>query len=114
MTDRLCEKCSRPRDQIVLCWDALKFICSACSRACSCSECRKYRAERTTEGFRTDGKKKVFCPHCGSLNQDDYDSDFWGEAHKGDSFDLECQSCEKKFTVEPHITITFSTYSEES
>lgn len=92
----------------------IEWICEPHRRVCSCYQCRKYRATTNREGeLDTDYKKAILCPHCGEECNDEYDSKYWSEASKGDQFEIECDHCEMKFYVDPHVEIHYSTTKKD-
>lgn len=109
-----CGVCEKDRYHTILCTKLIKFVCDSCSKLCDCGSCLKERAVKTSDNlFDTDYKSHVFCPYCGEENQDEYETDFWSDAHNGDEFDIECQHCEKEFVVDPHVKVSFSTKVKE-
>lgn len=108
--------CDQPGESI--CFggkDLVSWVCSKHRSWCDCRKCQGYRAEHKRDGtLDTSYKQVVLCPHCGEVCQDEYESNFWGDAHKGDTFEVTCyaRDCGKTFNVEPHVSIKFSTYAK--
>lgn len=72
------------------------FLCNPCSER----EKAERIAERIEKGFEHDYEDEVVCPHCGYEH-----SDSW-EMRDGEH---ECPECDKKFELECHHSVTYST-----
>jgi transcription elongation factor Elf1 len=58
-----------------------------------------------SDGIRTDYTRDIVCPHCGHEDRDSWEV---GRGEEGDLGEQECGSCEKPFTAQRHVSITYS------
>lgn len=86
----ICQKCGKPTDNIkVLVPDIGYSWCDACKDRWS----REYDYQSETE---TTDELRIICPHCG-YEYDDYDAYGFDE---GETKEVECEACGKKFDLE--------------
>ncbi len=72
------------------------FQCRPCEKAQRKSEIKK----RVSAGFDHEYTDEVVCPHCGYVHGDSW------EMRDGET---DCPDCEKSFTMERNVSVTYST-----
>ncbi len=70
-----------------------------------CDSCWKKRMDEKIKNFEgdTDYTDGIICPYCGHEQGDPQ------EYHDSDGKEVECNDCEKKFTLSIHFSVDYST-----
>lgn len=95
----ICSKCGKPTDNIRDSGDGLVYSwCDDCNNFWS----RQYDFQGETE---TINERSLICPHCGHV-YDDYDAYGFDD---GESEEVVCEICGKKFDLEVECVRRYST-----
>ena len=53
---------------------------------------------------------EITCPYCGWTDMDSWEAIVYKEGNPDDLGTIECPACQRSFTAEREITITYTTY----
>ena len=64
--------------------------------------------DEVKDEFDTDYTREVTCPYCGYEDHDSWEV-FDGSSGDGDITETSCGRCDKEFTVQLHVRVSYST-----
>lgn len=55
-------------------------------------------------------ESEITCPHCGYKDKDSWER----TGDDGEMKEIDCDSCDKPFTVETHVSVSYTSYIKEA